>query len=57
MIDVEGKLFHDVEADKALFDSLRQHLSKNIKVVEVDANINDDLFADLFVKEMLEVLS
>jgi uncharacterized protein (UPF0261 family) len=57
MIDAEGKPFHDAEADKALFDSLRQHLSKNVKVAQVDANINDDLFADAFVKEMLEVLS
>jgi uncharacterized protein (UPF0261 family) len=57
MIDSVDKPFHDIEADKALFDSLRQHLNKNIKVVEVDANINDDVFADAFVKEMLEVLS
>jgi uncharacterized protein (UPF0261 family) len=56
MIDAPDKPFHNVEADKALFDSLRQQL-KNVKVVEVDANINDDLFADTFVKEMLEVLS
>jgi uncharacterized protein (UPF0261 family) len=57
MIDAEGKPFYDVEADKTLFDSLRQHLSQNVKVVEVDANINDDLFADTFLKEILEVLS
>jgi uncharacterized protein (UPF0261 family) len=57
MIDAEGKPFYDVEADKTLFDSLRQYLSQNVKVVEVDANINDDLFADTFLKEILEVLS
>jgi uncharacterized protein (UPF0261 family) len=57
MIDAVDKPFHDAEADKALFDSLHQHLNKNIKVVEVDANINDDVFADAFVKEMLEVMS
>ncbi len=57
MIDAESKPFYDVEADKALFDSLRQHLNKNVKLVEVNANINDDAFADVFVKEMLEVLS
>jgi uncharacterized protein (UPF0261 family) len=57
MIDDEGKPFHDIEADKALFESLRHHLNKTIKVVEVDANINDDMFAEVFVKEMLEVLS
>jgi uncharacterized protein (UPF0261 family) len=57
MIDAPDKPFHNVEADKALFASLRQYLNKNVKVVEVDANINDDLFADTFVKEVLEVLS
>lgn len=57
MIDAKGKPFHEVEADKALFASLREKLNKNVKVVEVDANINDDAFADAFVKEMLEVLS
>ena len=56
MIDAEGKPFYDPEADKALFASLRQHLNTNIKVVEVEANINDDLFADIFVQEMLKVL-
>ncbi len=57
MIDAEGQPFHDAEADKALFTALREHLNKNVKVVEVAANINDDMFADTFVKEMLEVLS
>jgi uncharacterized protein (UPF0261 family) len=56
MIDAEGQPFHDAEADKALFAALHEHLNKNIKVVEVNAHINDDLFADAFVQEMLEVL-
>jgi uncharacterized protein (UPF0261 family) len=56
MIDAEGKAFYDPEANKALFTSLKQHLETNVKVVEVEANINDDLFAEIFVKEMLEVL-
>jgi uncharacterized protein (UPF0261 family) len=56
MIDAEGQPFHDPGADKALFESLRNHVAKNVKVVEVDANINDDVFADAFTKEMLEVL-
>ena len=56
MIDAEGQPFHDPEADKALFAALHEHLNKNIKVVEVNAHINDDLFADALVKEMLEVM-
>jgi uncharacterized protein (UPF0261 family) len=57
MIDAEGQPFHDVEADKTLFASLHEHLNKSVKVVEVDAHINDDIFADAFVAEMLEVLA
>lgn len=56
MIDAEGKPFYDPQADETLFTSLRKHLNKNVKVVEVEANINDDAFADIFVNEILEVL-
>ncbi len=56
MIDTEGKAFYDPEADQALITALHQHLNKNVKIVEAEANINDDVFADIFVKEMLEVL-
>jgi uncharacterized protein (UPF0261 family) len=57
MIDAEEKPFYDPKSNAALFESLRKHLAKGIKRVEVNAHINDDEFADVFVKEMLEVLN
>lgn len=36
----------DPEADKALFESIKGHLRKDIPVYEIDANINDKEFAD-----------
>jgi uncharacterized protein (UPF0261 family) len=56
MIDAEEKPFYNPEVNAALFESLRRHLDKRIKLVEVNAHINDDEFAEAFVKEMLEVL-
>lgn len=56
MIDAEEKPFYNPEVNAALFESLREHLAKGIKRVEVHAHINDDEFADVFVNEMLEVL-
>jgi uncharacterized protein (UPF0261 family) len=38
--------FYDAEADFALFDILKERLKPEIKVVEVDAHINDRLFAE-----------
>jgi uncharacterized protein (UPF0261 family) len=38
--------FYDAEADLALFEILKKRLKPEIKVVEVDAHINDRLFAE-----------
>lgn len=56
MIDAEGQPFHSVEADAALFDALREHLNENTKLVEVDAHINDDAFAEAYARELLTLL-
>ncbi len=44
-IDVEGKPFHDAEADEALFAALRKNITPNVTLVELDADINSDAFA------------
>jgi uncharacterized protein (UPF0261 family) len=44
-IDTEGKPFHDPAADAALFDALRANLGKNVELVEMDTDINDEQFA------------
>ncbi|MBU1226094.1 MAG: Tm-1-like ATP-binding domain-containing protein [Actinobacteria bacterium] len=43
---VEGGVFHDPEADRALFDSLRRHLDPSVELVEMDTDINDPVFAE-----------
>ena len=45
-----------LEADRALFGSLRSHLAPRIRIVEVDAHINDPAFADVLSREMLDLL-
>jgi uncharacterized protein (UPF0261 family) len=46
VISAPGGPFHDAAADEALFAALRAHLRKDIPVVEVDAAINDEPFAE-----------
>ena len=45
LIDTEGQVFWDPEADGALFDALREHLDHGVEVREVDADVNDPAFA------------
>jgi len=56
MIDVEGGPFWSPEADKALFDSLRQNLRPDIPLVEVDCNVNDPQFAKACAETLLSSL-
>jgi uncharacterized protein (UPF0261 family) len=55
-IDAVGKPFHDPDADRALFDTLRASLTPAIRVVEVDAHINDAAFAEVVSAELLAML-
>ena len=54
LIDVEGQPFHDLEADKALFDALREELSENAEIIEMDTHINDPDFARAMVDRLHE---
>ena len=56
MIDAEGQAFYSPEADEALFGALRDHLNDNVKLVEIDAHINDDAFAEAYAQELLTLL-
>jgi uncharacterized protein (UPF0261 family) len=55
MLDAPGKPFHDPDADRALFDTLRASVGPRVRVVDVDAHINDPAFADVLVRELLAV--
>ncbi len=54
-IDCPGQPFYDREADEALFDAIRRHLKPKVKLVEVDAHINDASFAARLVAEFVEM--
>lgn len=47
----------DQEADMTFVRALRQHLLPAISVIEVDAHINDELFAQVVCSHLLEMLS
>ena len=45
LIDTEGQVFFDPEADGALFDALRETLDPGVDVRELDTHVNDPDFA------------
>ncbi|MBO6638172.1 MAG: Tm-1-like ATP-binding domain-containing protein [Roseitalea sp.] len=52
-IAVGGHVFHDPEADEALFEAVRNHLDHDrVKLVEMETNINDPRFADRAFAEL-----
>jgi len=53
-IDKEGLPFYDHVADTMLFDTLKKKLDSHIRVVEVDAHINDTHFSDRAAEEFLK---
>ncbi|MDR9366502.1 MAG: Tm-1-like ATP-binding domain-containing protein [Balneolaceae bacterium] len=55
-LDADGQPFFDSETDEALFDSLRESVSTNVNVVELDLHINDTEFADRIAEELLSML-
>ena len=48
-LDAEGGAFYDPEADDALFAALRSDLDPRVRLVEVDAHINDPIVATTLV--------
>ena len=56
MLDSEGNQFWDPEADRACFDAIRRDLNPGIRVVEMEANINDEAFADTCATLLLDML-
>lgn len=49
ILDDEGQPFRDAEADGTLFEAIRANVRPGIEIVEVDANINTQKFADAAV--------
>ena len=55
ILDAEGERFWDPEADQVLFDAIREHANPDIPIWEIDANINDPVFAEKAVELLMEI--
>lgn len=54
LIATEGQVFHDPEADEALFDAIRANIKSNVELVELDTHINDPEFAIAMAEKLHE---
>ena len=54
--DRPGKPLYDPAADRAFVEALRQSLKPSVRIVEVDAHINDEVFAKQAVDFLCEVM-
>ncbi len=57
ILDGDGELFCDREADAAFFHALKAHLRSDIPVYEVELNINDPAFSARAVELLLGLMS
>lgn len=57
MISVEGGVFHDPDADEALFSALRDNLADHVELVELDHAVNDEEFAHAMADRLIELTS
>jgi uncharacterized protein (UPF0261 family) len=55
-LDSPNKEFWDPEADRALYEAIKQNVRQGIPVYELDNNINDDAFVDAMTAKLLEML-
>lgn len=56
-IDAEGKSFWWPEADRALFQSMRNWVAPGVEVIELDLHINDPAFAAACAGKLLELMA
>ncbi len=55
LIDTEGQPFYDPEADRALFDALRENLDEGVvEVREMETHVNDPAFARAMAERLHE---
>ncbi|MEO2002722.1 MAG: Tm-1-like ATP-binding domain-containing protein [Candidatus Poribacteria bacterium] len=56
-IDADGQPFADADADDAFITALRANLSSDVNLIEMDAHINDDAFADAIADAMAAAIA
>ena len=57
VISAPGGPFHDPAADAALFAGIKDHLRKDIRLIEMDCAINDPVFAEACARTLLELIA
>jgi uncharacterized protein (UPF0261 family) len=55
-IDVPGAPFDWSEADRSYLQSLKAHLNSRVRLVEVEANINDEHFAEQVAQSLIDMM-
>lgn len=56
-VDYPGQSFEDNTARQALFDSLRSHVEPQVRIIEVNAHINDSQFAEVLASTAIEMFA
>ncbi|HHT46709.1 MAG TPA: UPF0261 family protein [Firmicutes bacterium] len=56
-IDGEGSVLYDPEEDRIFVEELKKHLRSDIEIREVDANLEEEPFAEAILKAFKEVMS
>lgn len=57
MIDAEGQPFYGPEEDKALYETLKNGVNKEIvEIIEMDNNINDPEFAEAAAQKLIDYM-
>ena len=57
VISAPGGPFHDPAADAALFAGIKDHLRRDIRLIEMDCAINDPEFAEACARTLLELMA
>lgn len=57
ILDDDGQVFCDREADNALFEAVKANLKKDIPFIELDNNINDPEFSARAVAVLLDLIA
>ncbi len=55
-LDQEGNIFFEPTADRVFIDTLKATLRSRVSVIEIDAHINDPVFANAVVGEFLHII-
>ena len=55
-VDAEGEIFYRPEIDKVLFETIKELSKEKIKVIEVEAHINDEEFSTTLVRALLNMM-